>query len=200
MFSLRLLWACWRVSVLKRRGLAADESVMAVVSRLSQRMRIARPVRVINSFLADGPSVAGWIRPLGWEFAYLNITQGIDLDNVPWFVPVKEGMRRDASSQAARALENIAKQMAAAREAAQSDEARGIPTWKLTVVNVTGLSDSRRKDLLSRLPLHESYPVSHERKDAAGLAIRDFDATLRYSFLTAWDGHPELQIAARQEN
>jgi hypothetical protein len=132
----------------------------------------------------------------GWELAYLNLSQGIDLNNVRWLQAASNSARLDASPDSLRDLESIVKQMTASREAAQSDQARGIPTWTLTVVNVTGLSDSRRNELLQSLPVHESYRVSHERMDAAAQAIRDFDPALRYSFLTAWDGHAEMQITA----
>jgi beta-lactamase regulating signal transducer with metallopeptidase domain len=118
----------------------------------------------------------------GGELFYLS--QGVDIDNLPWLQAATQGVRRDASP-------------GSVREAAQADDARGIPTWTLTVVNISGLSDARRNELLSLLPIHESYRVSHERMDAAAQAIHDFDRTLRYSFLTAWDGHAELQITAQ---
>jgi beta-lactamase regulating signal transducer with metallopeptidase domain len=409
-FSARLLWACWRVSVLKRCGHTAEESVLAFVAELSKRMQITRPVRVINSFLADGPSVAGWIRPVillpaatvmglapeqleavlahelahirrhdylvnlvqmlietlwfyhpaawwisgrirnerelccddiavnycgdalcyaralatlerlrteqsltpatalgardggllfriqrllgvparerqlsripafaalvlavmcfapnlpqahaqapaprpaqitpapqqdqtserpkpenrfasllppvdswirfstpdttplasrslsyrfGWEVGYLASDYGPGAFNIPWLESASKGERPTASPEAIQALETTVAQMTAAREAAWSDQARGIPTWLLTVVSVTGLSDSRRDDLLSRLPVHESYRVSHERMDLAGRAIWEFDSNLRYNFLTSSDGHAEMHIIARPEN
>ena len=60
----RLLWGCARVARLKREGEMAEPDVLAMVERLAQRIGIARPVRVLISRLADGPSVVGWLRPV----------------------------------------------------------------------------------------------------------------------------------------
>jgi beta-lactamase regulating signal transducer with metallopeptidase domain len=412
-FSARLLWACWRVSLLKRQGVAVDDRVLSVVSRLSKQLRIVQPVRVINSFLADGPSVAGWIRPVillpaatilaltpeqleavlahelahirrydylvnlvqmlietlwfyhpaawwisgrirrerelccddiavnlcgnalcyaralaalermrteqtltpamalgardggllfriqrllgvaprerqfsrvpafaalllsvmcfalslnqahaqaaaplpaqsapapqqgqtpptppqaenkfgillppvpvsaeswirfstpdtsplasrsasyrfGWELGYLSSLNGWGPLDLPWLNNAPK--TPPITPEAKAAFERTVAQMTAARDAAQSDQANGIPTWLLTIVDVTGLSDARRDDLLSRLPVHESYPVSHDRMDTAGQAIWAFDARLRFNFVTSSDGHAEMHIIAPTEN
>ncbi len=64
LFSLRLLWGCRQVSTLRRSGEPAQDAVTDMVARLAARMRVTRPVRVLISAVADGPSVVGWLRPL----------------------------------------------------------------------------------------------------------------------------------------
>jgi len=64
LFSMRLLWACSHVIKLRRHGSPADESVVAVIRRLSDRMGINRTVRVLISTIAEVPSVIGCLRPV----------------------------------------------------------------------------------------------------------------------------------------
>ncbi len=64
LLSIRLLWGCAKISRLKRRGEAADAATLATVSQLTARLRVSRPVRVLISSIADGPSVVGWLRPV----------------------------------------------------------------------------------------------------------------------------------------
>jgi TonB family protein len=64
LFSLRLLWGCRQVSTLRRRGEPAQGAVVDLVARLAARMRVTRPVRILISSVADGPSVVGCLRPL----------------------------------------------------------------------------------------------------------------------------------------
>ncbi len=64
LFSSRLLWGCRQVSALRRSGEPAQDAVADMVARLAERMRVTRPVRVLISAVADGPSVVGWLRPL----------------------------------------------------------------------------------------------------------------------------------------
>ena len=62
--SLRLAWLGGRISSLRRASRPADEAVRAVAARLAARMGVRRAVRVLISVLPEGPSVAGWIRPV----------------------------------------------------------------------------------------------------------------------------------------
>ena len=64
LFSVRLAWGCTHAFALGRRGDPADEAVLAMVRAVGRRMGIGRPVRVLMSLLADGPSVLGWLRPI----------------------------------------------------------------------------------------------------------------------------------------
>ena len=64
MFSLRLAWGCKQVSSLRRRGAPAEPPVLATVASLATRLGLTRPVRVLITAVADGPSVIGWIRPV----------------------------------------------------------------------------------------------------------------------------------------
>lgn len=64
LLSIRMLWGCARVSRLKRQGDAAAPAVLVMVERIAQRVRVTRPLRVLISSLADGPSVAGALRPV----------------------------------------------------------------------------------------------------------------------------------------
>ena len=63
-FSLRLVLGSKQVATLRQRGVQADTSVVEMVACLAKRMGLTRPVRVLISALADGPSVVGWIRPV----------------------------------------------------------------------------------------------------------------------------------------
>jgi Zn-dependent protease with chaperone function len=64
LFSLRLWWGCRQVSTLRRSGEPAPAAIAERVARLAARMRVTRPVRILISSAADGPSVVGWLRPL----------------------------------------------------------------------------------------------------------------------------------------
>jgi TonB family protein len=64
LLSLRLMWACRRVSALRNCGEPAGEVVSAAAARLAARLGITRPVRVLVTLLAEGPAVAGWLRPV----------------------------------------------------------------------------------------------------------------------------------------
>lgn len=64
LLSIRMLWGGARVARLKREGSAPDAALLTSVNRLAARVRVRRPVRVLVSSLADGPSVAGWLRPV----------------------------------------------------------------------------------------------------------------------------------------
>ena len=61
--SMRLVWGCRQIAVLRRRGAAADESVRALVAVLAGRMRVSRAVRVLIAPESESPSVIGWLRP-----------------------------------------------------------------------------------------------------------------------------------------
>ncbi len=64
LFSIRMLWGCVKMSRLKREGDEADPALLAMVERTARRIRVSRPVRVLISSLADGPSVVGALRPV----------------------------------------------------------------------------------------------------------------------------------------
>lgn len=64
LFSLRLVWAGRRVSALRRQSQPPDAALLAVMARLRERMKLARPVRVLIAVAADCPSVVGWLRPV----------------------------------------------------------------------------------------------------------------------------------------
>jgi TonB family protein len=50
--------------MLRQRGAPADAAILEMVAGLGKRMGLTRPVHVLISALADGPSVVGWIRPV----------------------------------------------------------------------------------------------------------------------------------------
>jgi TonB family protein len=64
LFSLRLVWASRQISFLRRRAEPAEAALLASVACLRERMRLARPVRVLISAVTDCPSVVGWMRPV----------------------------------------------------------------------------------------------------------------------------------------
>jgi TonB family protein len=63
-FSLRLVLGSKQVAMLRRHGAPADSGLAEIVAGVARRMGLTRPVRVLISTLADGPSVVGWIRPV----------------------------------------------------------------------------------------------------------------------------------------
>jgi TonB family protein len=63
-FSLRLLWSCRYIYVIRRRAAAAERTLLDVVNGLSRRMGITSKVDVLMSSIADGPSAVGWLRPV----------------------------------------------------------------------------------------------------------------------------------------
>lgn len=63
-FAVRMTWGYRQVSVLRRQGTPSGEGLCAVVLKLAGRMSIERPIRILISQAADGPSVIGWLRPV----------------------------------------------------------------------------------------------------------------------------------------
>ncbi len=49
---------------MRRRGEPAEEALCGAVARIAERMGVTRPVGVLISALADGPSVVGFLRPV----------------------------------------------------------------------------------------------------------------------------------------
>jgi TonB family protein len=64
LFSVRLVWGCREVSMMRRRGTPAQVSIVANVQALAARLGITRPISVLMTSAEDGPSVVGWIRPV----------------------------------------------------------------------------------------------------------------------------------------
>ena len=64
LFSVRLVWGCREVSMMRRRGTPAQMSIVANVQALAARLGITRPISVLMASAEDGPSVVGWIRPV----------------------------------------------------------------------------------------------------------------------------------------
>ena len=64
LFALRLVWASRQISALRRQAKPAEGPVGAMVADLQRRMKLAPPVRVTISAVADCPSVVGWIKPV----------------------------------------------------------------------------------------------------------------------------------------
>jgi len=64
LFGLRLVWASRQISVLRREAKPAEMAVLDIVGGLRQRMKLARPLRVLVSMTVDCPSVVGWVRPV----------------------------------------------------------------------------------------------------------------------------------------
>ncbi len=64
MLSIRMLWGCAQVAALKRTGRSAEPGIVEQVERLARRVGLTRQVRILISAIADGPSVAGWVRPV----------------------------------------------------------------------------------------------------------------------------------------
>jgi beta-lactamase regulating signal transducer with metallopeptidase domain len=64
LFSLRLLWAYGYVVGLRQHATVSDAKTCTAAQQLAERMGVARPIRVMISAIADGPSVVGWWRPV----------------------------------------------------------------------------------------------------------------------------------------
>jgi TonB family protein len=64
LFSVRLAWGSRQVAVLRKSGEPAEGPVVAVAASLAARLGLTRPVRLLITSLAEGPSVVGWIRPV----------------------------------------------------------------------------------------------------------------------------------------
>ena len=63
--SIRLLGGWAQAQRLKRRLVKpASESCQEMLKRLSQRLRVSRPVRLLESALAKVPTAIGWLRPV----------------------------------------------------------------------------------------------------------------------------------------
>ena len=64
LFSLRLVYGSTRVAALRKRGEPAEEALLSVISTLATRMGVKQRFGVLISKLADGPGVAGMVRPV----------------------------------------------------------------------------------------------------------------------------------------
>jgi uncharacterized protein (TIGR03435 family) len=64
LLSLRLVAGGLEVRALRRTASTADDSLREHVTRIALRMGLRRPVQVVTSTRADGPSVIAWLRPL----------------------------------------------------------------------------------------------------------------------------------------
>src|SRR5262249_34341198 len=64
LFSLRIIWSCRYLYLLKRRGAMAEAAIIELVSRLGRRMGVQKPVRVLISSIAESPGAIGWLRPI----------------------------------------------------------------------------------------------------------------------------------------
>ena len=64
LLSLRLVGGSLEVRALRRSGRCADDSLRERLAHLAMRMGIRRPVQLVVSARADGPSAIGWLRPL----------------------------------------------------------------------------------------------------------------------------------------
>ena len=66
----------------------------------------------------------------------------------------------------------------------------------LRSVNVIGLSDEARADLLSRLPVHQGDLISEETGKRTMQAVRDFDEHLQARFIPMPNGDTTIMIVA----
>lgn len=65
LLSLRMFVGWCRVQKLKHRGQQlADDTLQAVLLRLIERLKVSRPVRLVESALVEVPTVIGWLKPV----------------------------------------------------------------------------------------------------------------------------------------
>ncbi len=64
LFSVRLVWGCRQVSLMRGRGRPADEGLLLLVAALAKRFGLTRRVRVLIAGDGASPSVVGWLRPV----------------------------------------------------------------------------------------------------------------------------------------
>lgn len=65
LLSLRMFVGWCRVQKLKQRGQQlADDTLQAVLLRLIERLKVSRPVRLVESALVEVPTVIGWLKPV----------------------------------------------------------------------------------------------------------------------------------------
>ncbi len=62
--SIRLVWTGARIASLRQAATPAEPYLNVVAVRIAQRMGTHRAVRLLISAIPDGPSLAGWIRPV----------------------------------------------------------------------------------------------------------------------------------------
>lgn len=63
--SLRLFASWWSVQRLRRRATQpADENWQAMLRRIAERLRVTRPVKLVESALVEVPTVIGWMKPI----------------------------------------------------------------------------------------------------------------------------------------
>ncbi len=65
LLSLRMFVGWCRVQRLKRRGhQPASDVLQAMLTRLIERLKVSRPVRLVESALVEVPTVIGWLKPV----------------------------------------------------------------------------------------------------------------------------------------
>jgi len=64
LFSIRLVWGCRQVTLLRAWAQPADSSVVGIAVTIAARMGLTRRVRLLTTTTADSPAVIGWIRPV----------------------------------------------------------------------------------------------------------------------------------------
>jgi bla regulator protein blaR1 len=64
LFSVRLVWGCRQVSLMRGRGGPADEGLLLLVAALAKRFGLTRRIRVLIAGDGASPSVVGWLRPV----------------------------------------------------------------------------------------------------------------------------------------
>ncbi|HXB74220.1 MAG TPA: M56 family metallopeptidase [Candidatus Acidoferrales bacterium] len=67
---------------------------------------------------------------------------------------------------------------------------------KLAHINIVGLPDQARADLLSQLPLHEGDTLSRDSLARAVQVVHEFDEHLNVNIITATNGDANMQITA----
>jgi TonB family protein len=67
---------------------------------------------------------------------------------------------------------------------------------KLAHINIVGLPEQARADLLSQLPIHEGDTLSRESLARAFQVVREFDEHLNTGIVTDTNGEPSLRITA----
>jgi TonB family protein len=101
-----------------------------------------------------------------------------------------------ATSSSAAAATSTVPPPLRARPTIAGSNPPGFEGKQIRRINIFGLSDQARSDLMSRLPLHVGDTLAADSIHRLGVAVREFDQHLNFGFGTDSDGGVEVIIHA----
>ena len=192
-------------AMMHRTGIVYPESARAqrVQGVVTVEATVDSSGNVVDTRVLNGPIElrrAAQQSVLNWHFA-------TDTSMTTRLVKVNFELTPESSAPAAIASVPATSSSAAAATSTVPPPLRARPTIagsnppgfegkQIRRINIFGLSDQARSDLMSRLPLHVGDTLAADSIHRLGVAVREFDQHLNFGFGTDSDGGVEVIIHA----